>query len=72
MNGSRSDQIYSSHDGLAWKGVSDVFTAGAAYSDLTITQQGNIGVVFERGPSDRDPYGWLTFGKVPAPAASRP
>ena len=22
------------------------------------------GFVFERGPNDRDPYAWLTFGKV--------
>ena len=56
--------LHSSTDGLVWKEVAEVFKAGAAYSDLTITGQGDVGVVFERGTSDRNPYVWLTFGKV--------
>ena len=57
--------IHSSTDGgLAWQSLSDVFGGGAAYSDLTITRHGDVGFVFERGPSDRDPYAWLTFGKI--------
>ena len=58
--------IHSSQDGgLLWKEVSDVFGGGSAYSDLTITKSGEVAFVFERGPDDRDPYAWLSFGKVP-------
>eukprot|EP01043_Picozoa_sp_COSAG02_P084213 COSAG02_NODE_22086_length_763_cov_11.293503_2_plen_88_part_00 len=57
--------IHSSSDGgLVWESVSDVFGGGAAYSDLSMTRQGDVGFVFERGPNDRDPYGWLSFGKI--------
>ena len=57
--------IHSSTDGgLVWQSLSDVFGGGAAYSDLSMTRHGDVGFVFERGPSDRDPYAWLTFGKV--------
>jgi|EP01052_Picozoa_sp_SAG31_P035161 hypothetical protein len=57
--------IHSSSDGgLLWESVSDVFTGGAAYSDLSMTRQGDIAFVFERGPYDRDPYVWLSFGKI--------
>jgi sialidase-1 len=57
--------IHSSSDGgLLWESVSDVFAGGAAYSDLSITRQGDIAFFFERGPYDRDPYAWLTFGKI--------
>lgn len=41
-----------------------MFGGGAAYSDLAMTQQGDVAFVFERGPSDRYPYAWLSFGKV--------
>ena len=51
--------------------LTDVFGAGAAYSDLTITKQGDVGFVFERGPSDRYPYAYLSFGKVPAGVSNR-
>ena len=50
--------------GLVWQSLSDVFGGGAAYSDLSMTRHGDVGFVFERGPNDRDPYAWLTFGKV--------
>ena len=57
--------IHSSSDGgLLWESVSDVFTGGAAYSDLSMTRQGDIAFAFERGPYDRDPYAWLSFGKI--------
>ena len=57
--------IHSSTDGgLVWQSLSDVFGGGAAYSDLSMTRHGDVGFVFERGPNDRDPYAWLTFGKV--------
>ena len=40
--------IHSSSDcGLLWESVSDVFAGGAAYSDLSITRQGDIAFVAE-------------------------
>lgn len=57
--------IHSSHDGgLVWNSVSDIWGGGAAYSDLSMTRTGGVAFIFERGPSDRDPYGWLSFGKI--------
>jgi len=58
--------IHSSSDGgLVWESISGIFSGGAAYSDLSITRNGEVAFVFERGPSDRYPYAYLTFGKVP-------
>ena len=58
--------ISSSIDGgLAWQQLTDVFGGGSAYSDLTITGQGEVGFAFERGPWDGDPYAWLSWGSVP-------
>ena len=46
--------IHSSTDGgLVWNSVADVFGGGSAYSDLSMTKQGDVAFVFERGPSDR-------------------
>ena len=60
--------VFTSHDGgLVWTNVADVFGGGAAYSDLSITRNGDIAFVFERGPNDRYPYAWLSFGKISAP-----
>jgi len=59
--------IHSSADGgLTWKSRAgwDVWGGGAAYSDLSMTKGGEVGFVFERGPNDRDPYGWVSYGKV--------
>jgi hypothetical protein len=60
--------VTSSNDsGLAWSAVGPpVWGGGAAYSDLAMTHHGDVAFVFERGPSDRYPYAWLTFGKVAA------
>ena len=59
--------IHSSSDGgLRWESVSDVFGGGAAYSDLAMTRHGDVAFVFERGPYDRNPYAWLSFGKISA------
>ena len=65
--GRRADYVvsYSNDSGLVWSTVSDkIWGGGAAYSDLAMTRSGDVAFVFERGPSDRDPYAWLTFGKV--------
>ena len=61
----RNYVVSSSSDGWVWENVKDVWSGGAAYSDLTVTKHGNLGFVFERGYSDREPYVWLTFGKIP-------
>merc|ERR1712166_634780 len=66
-NGRRANYaIHSSQDGgLVWKSEVDVFGGGAAYSDLSMTRDGDVAFVFERGPSDRYPYAYLSFGKIP-------
>ena len=57
MSGRSNFSIHSSADGLVWKGVSDVYGGGAAYSDLSLTQNGDVAFVFER-----DNYQHLSFG----------
>ena len=66
-NGRRANYaIHSSQDGgLVWKSEVDVSGGGAAYSDLSMTRDGDVAFVFERGPSDRYPYAYLSFGKIP-------
>ena len=63
--------IHSSHDGLVWKSEVDVDGGGAAYSDLSMTRNGDVAFVFERGPSDRYPYAYLSFGKIPTGSEQR-
>lgn len=56
--------------GRTWPASTVVFGGDAAYSDMALTRNGSVAVLFERGFGG-NPYNTVSFGVVPPPAAAR-
>ena len=60
--------VHVSRDGgRSWPQSVVVYPGGSAYSDMTLTRDGQLAVLFER-----DNYNSVAFGLIPIPRASQP